>query len=355
MALNTAYQLTDGGGKSGGKKSSKTPIAGATKVIAQNSNSAVKTAVNTLNKNNATFKAEQAKAAPVQTKTASATVNKSSSGSSGGSSGGTANVAAAVQGYTPSQWVEPTWTEPTWTEPTWTEPTYQQSQLVTDAYAKLQALQTPTYSNPYESTMNQLYEQILNRKPFSYNVNADRLYQQYKEQYIQGGQNAMKDTMAQAAALTGGYGSSYAQTAGQQQYQSYLNELNNMVPTLANQAYSRYQDEGNVMRDNYGMVEGRYADAYSKYRDSMSDYLTERDYLTDRYDRERDLDWEKFLTNRNYARSNYESDRNYSRSNYESDRNYARSKFESDRDLKRKQYEYEEDMAYNKWKLLMGL
>ena len=51
---------------------------------------------------------------------------------------------------------------------------------------------------------------------FKYNVNADPLYQQYKDQYIQGGKLAMMDTMGKAAALTGGYGSTYGQQVGQQ-------------------------------------------------------------------------------------------------------------------------------------------
>ena len=50
----------------------------------------------------------------------------------------------------------------------------------------------------------------LNREDFQYDVNADALYQQYKDRYVELGKDAMEDTMGQAAALTGGYGSSYA-------------------------------------------------------------------------------------------------------------------------------------------------
>ena len=53
-------------------------------------------------------------------------------------------------------------------------------------------------------------EQYLNREAFQYDLNADALYQQYQNRYQELGRNAMKDTMGQAAALTGGYGSSYA-------------------------------------------------------------------------------------------------------------------------------------------------
>ena len=46
----------------------------------------------------------------------------------------------------------------------------------------------------------------------------------------------MKDTMGQAAALTGGYGSSYAESSAQQQYDAYLQQLGDIVPELAGKA-----------------------------------------------------------------------------------------------------------------------
>ena len=65
----------------------------------------------------------------------------------------------------------------------------------------------------------------LNRGDFQFDVNADALYQQYKDHYTQPGKTAMQDTVGKAAALTGGYGSSYAQTVGQQAYQAHLKQL----------------------------------------------------------------------------------------------------------------------------------
>ena len=47
---------------------------------------------------------------------------------------------------------------------------------------------------------------------------------------MQQGKQAMQDTMGQAAALTGGYGSTYGQAVGQQQYDAYLQNLNDEVP-----------------------------------------------------------------------------------------------------------------------------
>ena len=42
---------------------------------------------------------------------------------------------------------------------------------------------------------------------------------------MKNGRLAMMDSMGRAAALTGGYGSSYAQSAGQQAYQKQMDSL----------------------------------------------------------------------------------------------------------------------------------
>lgn len=91
----------------------------------------------------------------------------------------------------------------------------------------------------------------LNREDFQYNMNADSLYQQYKDRYLELGKNAMTDTMGQASALTGGYGSSYAQQVGQQAYQDYMQKLNDVVPELYQLAYDRYRDRSERLYENY--------------------------------------------------------------------------------------------------------
>ena len=94
-------------------------------------------------------------------------------------------------------------------------------------------------------------EAYLNREDFQYDLNADALYRQYKDRYVELGKNAMADTMGQAAALTGGYGSSYAQNVGQQAYQSYLGQLGDVIPELYQLAYDRYQDRGDSLYRTY--------------------------------------------------------------------------------------------------------
>lgn len=85
------------------------------------------------------------------------------------------------------------------------------------------------------------------REAFSYDPEADILYQQYREQYQKLGRQAMEDTLGQAAGLTGGYGSSYGETAGQQTYDTYLGKLNDLLPEL----YDRKREEYDAQTEAY--------------------------------------------------------------------------------------------------------
>lgn len=133
------------------------------------------------------------------------------------------------------------------------------------------------YVSAYGSQINQLINNMANRK-FSYDVNADALYNQYKDNYIKQGQQAMADTMAQAAALTGGYGNSYAATVGNQAYQSYLGQLNDRIPELYKLALDKYNSESADMQNLYSMMANQEGQEYSKYRDNVADYQADRGY-----------------------------------------------------------------------------
>ena len=137
------------------------------------------------------------------------------------------------------------------------------------------------YSSPWQSQLNDTLDKILNREKFSYDLNGDMLYQQYKDQYTTQGKLAMMDTMGQAAAMTGGYGNSYAQTAGQQAYQGYLQQLNDRVPELYQLALDKYNQEGQDLYNQYGLYADRDATDYGRHRDTVSDYYTDLNYLTE--------------------------------------------------------------------------
>lgn len=130
---------------------------------------------------------------------------------------------------------------------------------------------------------NDYLNQYQNRDPFSYDFNSDALYQQYKDQYIQQGQMAMMDTMGQAAAMTGGYGNSYAQSVGQQTYNQYLGKLNEVMPELYGMAYDRYNQEGQDMLNMYSLYMDREQDNYNKYLDTVDMWNSELAQAKDYY------------------------------------------------------------------------
>ena len=161
-------------------------------------------------------------------------------------------------------------------------PTYK---AANDAYQAALQQGAPQYTNPYDEQMNALFDKIMNRGDFSYNLAKDPLYAQYRDQYTQQGQMAMMDTMGQAAALTGGYSNTYGQAVGQQQYNAYLQQLNDIVPELYDRAYGYYQQEGQDLMNQYALTADREADAYNRYMDSYNQYWDNIGFLQGEEDR----------------------------------------------------------------------
>lgn len=133
-------------------------------------------------------------------------------------------------------------------------------------------------NNQYAQDADKYYGQIANMKPFEYDVTGDALYQQYKDTYTQQGKMAMQDTMGQAAAMTGGYGNSYAQTVGQQVFNGYMGQLADKIPELYQLAYSKYRDDKNDLYNLYGLASEKDADLYSKAADEQSRSLNLASY-----------------------------------------------------------------------------
>lgn len=189
-------------------------------------------------------------------------------------------------------------------------PTYTPSQAVTDAENALkewEANRPGDYVSQYQDQLDALYNQIMGRGEFSYDPSADPLYEMYKDRYTVGGQQAMQDTMAGAAALSGGYANSYAQTVGQQQYNAYMAELAAILPELEARAYDRWRDEGADLYNQFQLTQGLDATDYDRYRDTVGDYYNDLGYA---YGKWQDLygnDYNAYLN----ALSAWESDRNF--------------------------------------------
>ena len=188
--------------------------------------------------------------------------------------------------------------------------TYKESDAVKQYKAQLEAqnaLKPADWSGgTYGNSVKEALDKILNREKFTYDLNGDALYQQYKDQYVNQGRMAMQDTMGQAAAMTGGYGNSYAATVGNQTYQGYLQKLNDVVPELYQLALNQYNQEGTDLQNQYSMLANQYNTEYGEYRDSVGDWQNQRDYLSNMYNNERNFDYGKFTDNRDYLSNAYQ-------------------------------------------------
>ncbi len=165
------------------------------------------------------------------------------------------------------------------------------------ALEELQKTQ-PQYDNRYDDQIQALYAQIAGRGPFRYDSATDPLYQQYRQSYARQGQMAMRDTMGQAAALTGGYGSSYSQSVGQQQYDAYLSRLADVLPETYGMALNAWTAEGKELQQRYDAAVSLEQSDYARYLDELGQYNRELDRARgdaqEAYERKRAIEEEAY-------------------------------------------------------------
>lgn len=219
------------------------------------------------------------------------------------------------------------------------EKKYVQSDAVTKAQQALQNQQANKpgeYQSQFQTGIDNLAGQIQNRDKFQYDVNTDALYQQVLQNYLQQGQQAMMDTMGQAAAMTGGYGNSYAQTAGQQTYNAYLQGAADLIPQYQQLAFQQYQAEGDDLLTQYNMLLQQEESAYARYQDDLNRYYADLDRAQAAYDNERNYDYNRWADDRDFDYGKYIDDLNYQ---YQLDRDAV----EDDQWLQQLQYQQERD------------
>ncbi len=134
----------------------------------------------------------------------------------------------------------------------------------------------------WKAELDGIMGKILNREKFEYDMNGDAMYQQYADMYKNQANLGMQNAMAQAAAMTGGYGSSYGQMVGQQAYASQMQGLNEVGMDLYDRAVQRYIAEGDQMYQQYEMLADREAQDYNRAIDERNfEYQAGRDAVAD--------------------------------------------------------------------------
>ena len=164
-----------------------------------------------------------------------------------------------------------------------------------DAYLAQQLEKIQSGKTSYSDQVKEMMNKIMNREDFTYDVNTDPLFQQALSSAMNSGKQAMQDTIGQASALTGGYGSTYATTAGNQAYNSYIEDAYDNLPQYYQMALDAYNAEGEEMYQQFGMLSTlddkeynrnitaydttfqyrnqKYNEAYTQFRDNKSDLL----------------------------------------------------------------------------------
>ena len=180
---------------------------------------------------------------------------------------------------------------------------YQQGQNVTNAQQQMQNVQAQKpqgYTSKYGAQLDSILQQVTNPEKFQYSFNGDELFKSYADLYTQKGKQASLDAMGQAAGLTGGYGNSYAQQAGNQQYQQYLLGLYDKGMDLYDRAYQRYLGDQEQKQNAYNMLANADQTDYGRYRDTVGDWQNELGYWTDMYNTESDRDYSRYGDQRDY-------------------------------------------------------
>lgn len=211
----------------------------------------------------------------------------------------------------------------------------------------------PEYINRYQEQIDNLANQIQHWQGFSYNYNTDPLYQQYAEAYNRNGQNAMRNTLAQMAARTGGMASSYAGTAAQNAYNEYMQGLNDKIPELYQLAYGMYNDRLNKQRNDLSMLEALEQGDYAKYVDLLNQYNTDRNMAynvwnttegaredADRAKAQYDYNVWKAQQDNAYDVWSMQQNAAYNTWKAQNDANYAAWKYQQDQAAADKEYEY---------------
>jgi hypothetical protein len=166
-------------------------------------------------------------------------------------------------------------------------------------------------------------------------MNSDPLFQQALGSAMNNGQMAMRNTMAQASALTGGYGSSYATTAGNQAYNDFIQDAYDNLPQYYNMALQAYQMETNNLLNEYALLSEADNQAYQRALDSYKmaynmrnrlydeEYHLLRDEVTDtRYNTE----WDYQLDRDEIADTRYTDEWNWQKATDDRDYKYQLSR-----------------------------
>ena len=180
---------------------------------------------------------------------------------------------------------------------------YQQGQNVTqmqNVWNQIQGQRPGEYQSKYDGIIQGILQQIQNPKDFKYEINGDNLFKGYADLYTQKAKQGMQDAMGQAAALTGGYGNSYAQMVGQQQFQQNMLPLYEKALELRDRAYQEHQDQHNRLLDQYNVISQQEGQDYNRYQDAVQNWRQDESTAYQHMQDAQNMDYQMYQNDLNY-------------------------------------------------------
>lgn len=100
---------------------------------------------------------------------------------------------------------------------------------------------------------------------FSFDPATDERAKAYRDIYTREGERAMKDTLGEIAARTGGNASSYATAAAAQANNYYMQQLSDKYAELYNDAYNEFLSEYQRKASELGVMQGLEESDYARF------------------------------------------------------------------------------------------
>lgn len=125
------------------------------------------------------------------------------------------------------------------------------------------------YTGQYDEAVNRLANEYASSNYGDFTRGQD--YADLAARYARNGQMAMKDTLGQVSARTGGLASSYATAAAANSYNDYMSKLEDA-------ARSMYDSQQAERANKLGIMRQAANDEYGRYTDALDRDLTERKF-----------------------------------------------------------------------------
>mgnify|MGYP007101867622 CR=1 FL=1 len=116
----------------------------------------------------------------------------------------------------------------------------------------------------------ELLDGLMNAPAADFDINADKLYNQYRDMYTKNASLAAENAYGLASAYTGGYGNSYAASAASAAYDRYMEGLTDRALEIGQARNAREQAARDDVYKRLNTVNALESADYARHRDRLS-------------------------------------------------------------------------------------